>query len=31
MPNMGELLANVKRAQELVKTEGAKVQEELAS
>lgn len=29
--NMGDLMANVKRAQELVKVEGAKVQEELAA
>lgn len=28
---MGDLMANVKRAQELVKVEGAKVQEELAA
>ncbi|KAK9792713.1 hypothetical protein WJX73_000593 [Symbiochloris irregularis] len=31
LPNMGDLMSNLKRAQELVKTEGAKVQEELAT
>lgn len=31
MANMADLMSNVKRAQELVKAEGAKVQEELAA